>query len=411
MDKLELLSEIMTQLSQGKDAKDLIDQFLKTVPSISPEEITEVAQYLDDKGVFKDPNHHQNIETRVFALIDSKMPKHDLSSFPEGHPIHSYLEENVIIKGFCDRANKLLLDDNSYRTLNSDWFLISKEFLQLDIHYLRKENQLFPYLEKRGFSHPSTVMWSIHDQIRKLAKDFSQAIKADEEEIAKAILPQLAKDAFEMTIKEEKILLPKSAKILTQEDWIDIRHGEDEIGWIIPNPPGWNPNWTHPSQLNIEGLEHKQQMSKAVPFDKDNARHHHVGRIDLEVGAITPEQINLIFRYLPFDITYVDEFDEVRYYNKGEERVFPRSPGIIGRSVDKCHPPKSVHMVVQIVESFKKGEKNQADFWINFNDKFILIQYFAVRDADGNYKGVIEVSYDGTYIRNLKGEQRLLDWE
>ncbi len=101
----------------------------------------------------------------------------------------------------------------------------------------------------------------------------------------------------------------------------------------------------------------------------------------------------------------------VRYYNKGEDRVFPRSPGIIGRQVKYCHPPKSVHIVEKIVDAFKKGERNEANFWINFRGKFVYIQYFAVRDDAGHYKGVLEITYDGTVIRNLEGEQRLLDWE
>ena len=125
---------------------------------------------------------------------------------------------------------------------------------------------------------------------------------------------------------------------------------------------------------------------------------------------LTPQQLDLIFRHLPFDVTFVNEKDEVVYYNKGEERVFPRSPGIIGRQVKYCHPPKSVDTVLRILEAFRSGEKDQADFWINMDGKFVFIQYFAVRDTNNNYRGVLEITYDASRVRSLKGEQRLLDW-
>ncbi|MCP4128282.1 MAG: DUF438 domain-containing protein, partial [Gammaproteobacteria bacterium] len=111
------------------------------------------------------------------------------------------------------------------------------------------------------------------------------------------------------------------------------------------------------------------------------------------------------------DITYVDENDRVVFYNRGEERVFPRSAGIIGREVRYCHPPKSVDQVQRILEKFKKGTQDVADFRIHFKGRFILIRYFAVRDNDETYRGVLEMSQDITDIKEMEGEQRLLDWD
>ncbi len=414
-DKKELLKHIMTALAKGdtETADKFIKIFMDYVPEITAEEVTQVAQQLDDEGVFKDASHHMSIEQNVFGIIDTKMVAHDLNTFPEGHPVHTFLKENKVIKELCHRATELMKDKATFDTLYTDWVLLAKQFLLLDIHYLRKENQLFPFLEKRGFSHPSTIMWSIHDAIRGVAKQFAQEVENKEQEKAYDTLGNLAQIAYEMTIKEEKILLPKSSKLLTQEDWIKIREGEEEIGWCyIEKPIMWNPAWKHPS-VSEEATTNQIGSQQAQPqeFDVQKAQRSAVGGINLEVGSITPKQINLIFKHLPFDVTFVDEFDEVRYYNKGEERVFPRSSGIIGRKVKHCHPPKSVHMVEQIVEAFKKGERSEANFWINFKGKFVYIQYFAVRDKQGNYKGVLEITYDATTVRNLEGEQRLLDWE
>ncbi|PIF06141.1 MAG: hypothetical protein CSA36_03110, partial [Draconibacterium sp.] len=386
--------------------------FMDYVPEITAEEVTQVAQELDDAGVLADTSQHMSIEQNVFGIIDAKMPVLDLASFPEGHPVHTFLAENTAIKTLCERAKGLVADKQSFDSLYTDWVLLAKQFLQLDIHYLRKENQLFPFLEKRGFSHPSTIMWSIHDAIRGVAKNFAQVVEDKNKEEAYKALDELQQNAFEMTIKEEKVLLPKASKLLTQDDWVAIRGGEEEIGWCyIDKPVMWNPSWTHPSQAGNDVPQAAHIQATPQAFNPEEASQSKVGGINLEVGNITPEQVNLIFKHLPFDVTYVDEFDEVRYYNKGDDRVFPRSPGIIGRQVKYCHPPKSVHIVEQIVDAFKKGERSEANFWINFRGKFVYIQYFAVRDDAGHYKGVIEITYDGTTIRNLKGEQRLLDWE
>ncbi|RLD54434.1 MAG: hypothetical protein DRJ01_18030 [Bacteroidetes bacterium] len=665
-DKKELLRQIMISLAKNEttQADKLIQVFMDYIPEISTEEVTEVAQQLEDEKIFTDAEQHINIERKIFEVIEKKIPQKDLTEFAAGHPIHTFLKENKSIKELCNRAKKLNETENSFTNLYSDWTLIAKQFSDLDIHYLRKENQLFPFLEKRGFNHPSSIMWSLHDEIRKLAKDFSKVVANKDGKSANLALPALIREADEMIIKEERVLLPTATRLLTSDDWKELRVGEDEIGWIIPEPPKvwdikismdnnlksdpkriasilsiindffdgksldilqkefekelegtitpgefalteqkmedmgvdntqfeakidellkifkkslekvsidnldeghpmdtfikeniaikvlltelrkaekeidlnnidhqywenaynklwqinthyvrkenqlfpyletkgfdkpstvmwalhddvrqlikfnrnllddknyrelfdtqemmfnsiedmifkeekilwatslelisneewaeirqgedevgyclidtppmWNPNWQHPStKAETEQVQVAGNIAP-VPFTGGGKTSSQVGAINLDVGAITPEQINLIFKHMPFDVTYVDENDEVRYYNKGEDRVFPRSAGIIGRQVKYCHPPKSVHIVEKIVDTFKSGEKNEANFWINFHDKFVYIQYFAVRDNDGKYKGVLEITYDAKTVRNLEGEQRLLDWE
>jgi hypothetical protein len=155
------------------------------------------------------------------------------------------------------------------------------------------------------------------------------------------------------------------------------------------------PEYIHPGQ---------DKKRRKLPFSLD-------GRIKLNEGWLLEDQLNLMLQFMPVDLTYVDENDIVLFYNRGDNRVFPRSAGIIGREVKFCHPPKSVDQVLMILREFKAGRKDDAEFWIEFKGKFIHIQYFAIRDEDGTYRGVIEMSQDVTHIRNLKGQQRLLDWE
>ena len=133
-------------------------------------------------------------------------------------------------------------------------------------------------------------------------------------------------------------------------------------------------------------------------------------QIQLDTGLLKPEQISLMLNHLPVDITFVDENDEVSYFSGAKHRIFPRSKAIIGRKVQNCHPPESVHIVNEIIAAFRSGEKEHAEFWIQMKGRFIHIRYFVLRNESGEYKGTIEVSQDVTEIRQLQGERRLLDW-
>jgi DUF438 domain-containing protein len=409
-DKQELLKQLMISLSKNEteQADKLIEAFKKEVREITAEEVTEVAQKLEDEKVFADTEMHVSIERKVFEIVNSKIPQQDLASFPKGHPIHTFLEENDQIRALVERAKQLKEMESSFTGLKTDWILIARQFVSLNIHYLRKENQLFPFLEKYGFNHPSSMMWSLHDEIRSLAKTFSKAVEDNDEKTAQYILPVLLREAGEMTVKEEKVLFPTSVRLLSEDDWKAIREGEDEIGYCLIEPPS---AWSDHGQSG-SGQEQTVENVNPVPFMADsNKSRSLIGGINLDVGTLTPEQINLMFKHMPFDVTYVNEFDEVLYYNKGDKRVFPRSPGIIGRQVKYCHPPKSVHIVEKIIAAFKRGEKDEANFWVDFGGKLIYIQYFAVRDDTGSYKGVLEITYDTTTVRSLEGEKRLLDWK
>ena len=129
------------------------------------------------------------------------------------------------------------------------------------------------------------------------------------------------------------------------------------------------------------------------------------------IENLKPEIIEAMLDSTPIEISFVDENDEVKYFNKNGDRIFPRPRSIVGKKVQQCHPQKSVYKVLQILEAFKNGKKDAAEFWINLKGRQIYIRYFAVRDKDGNYLGTLEVSQDITDIKKIEGEKRLLDWE
>lgn len=314
------------------------------------------------------------------------------TSLPEGHPVSVYYQEKEIINILLgellavDAKNELQKYTNIFNQLQT----IEKRFA-------RKENQLFPFLEKKGWNGPSQGMWSFHDNLREQFRLLRKNMDAKEFDKINSDTPFLVDGINRLMNTEDMVLFPNSLNMLSEEDWITMRKGEEEIGWMLPETPAPFPavEYIHPSQ---------DFTKREMTFSTENTSHY-------DEGYMTVEQVNLLLKTMPLDLTFVDENDKVIFYNRGEERVFPRSAGIIGREVKFCHPPKSVGTVLKIIESFKNGTKNEASFWINFKERLIYIRYFAVRDADKNYKGVIELSQDITDIKKIEGEQRLLDWE
>ncbi len=315
------------------------------------------------------------------------------SSIPQGHPINTYLKETELMKQLINEILSINPAEEFQKFYN-----VFNHLATVERRFERKENQLFPYLEQKGWTGPSRNMWSFHDTIREMFRVVRKNIKENDFSSIQNNTYLLAQNIMRLFQVEENVLFPKALELLTQTDWVTMRKGEDEIGWMLSEKPLPYPNgldYIYPS-LAIERRTN-------VVFN-ENVLHY-------EEGFMTLEQVNLMFKTLPIDLTYVDENDKVIFYNRGEERVFPRSAGIIGREVRFCHPPKSVDTVLQILETFKKGEQNEASFWINYKERLIYIRYFAVRDAEKNYKGVIEMSQDITEIQQITGERRLLEWD
>ncbi|WP_413998045.1 DUF438 domain-containing protein [Flavobacterium sp. W1B] len=311
---------------------------------------------------------------------------------PEGHPVRIYFQEKEIINTLLEEliAVKPYEEFQKYTNIFNQLHAIEKRFA-------RKENQLFPFLEKKGWTGPSQGMWSFHDNLREQFRMLRKNMEDRDFSIIENNTSYLVNGIYRLMEVEETVLFPNALNLLAEDDWIKMRVGEEEIGWMLPQSPAPYPSvaYVHPSvDFTI----------REMPFSLENRSHY-------DEGHMTVEQVNLLFKTMPLDLTYVDENDKVIFYNRGEERVFPRSAGIIGREVKFCHPPKSVGTVLKILEEFRKGTKSESSFWINYKDRLIYIRYFAVRDADKNYKGVIEMSQDITDIKKIEGEKRLLDWE
>jgi DUF438 domain-containing protein len=337
------------------------------------------------------------------------LKKHlDLSETPDtvpGHPVNTFVQENRELTKTTARIRLVMrqmesLPDEQDAT---EQMRAIQEFLNLlmdvDKHYRRKEYLLFPFFEKNNLPGPPMVMWGKHDQARNLLRETIAGLQQTEKMNAAeakaynllAVTPAI-EAVDDMIYKEEKIMFPTALNLLTEQDWYEIYIQSDEYGYCLYAPQfEWTP----------EGGLHKE-IKKAVAAG---------GRVQMPTGSFTLEELIAMFSTLPFDMTFVDKDDTVRYFTPGRERIFDRSRAILGRKVQYCHPPKSVHIVNQIVRDFKAGKQDCARFWINMRGRMIYICYYAMRDADGGYVGTLEVTQDLTEIRSLEGEQRLLAYD
>ncbi len=413
-EKQEALKNIVKDLSEGSDVKSVQKQFKKIIENVSPEEIATMEQSMIDGGV--PVEHVQSLCDVHVKVFEDTLSKQKTRKPLPGHPVHTYREENKTLRKLIRSIKKEAR--KAVKRQNTDSFLkVFNELKKIEIHFQRKENQLFPFLETVNFTGPSRVMWGKQDEIRDMLKELDTSITSKDLSHLKQQVRKLTRALTGMIFMEEKILFPTSLRKLPERAWIDIRKGENEIGyaWIKPGNL-WDPDIIKPAGgsafdkllAESEKIREEREASEAAETAGNDKGEEQ--KLPLQVGEMSLKQINLMLSSLPFDVSFVDENDTVLYYSRGEERLFPRSPGIIGRKVQNCHPPKSAHIVQAIVDSFRNHEKTEAEFYFQMKDTFVHIRYFPVYDENNIYRGVVEVSQDISKIRKLEGEKKLLNW-
>jgi len=363
------LKDLVLGLHAGEELEGLQSDFKEILVDVSATEVADMEQSLISSGELTAKQVTALCDLHVQVFKESLDVQQTPQTTP-GHPIHTYMNENK-------EAQKLV---NLLRENPSDDGTI-EELKKIIIHYTRLQNQLFPLLEKAEITGPSTVMWAKQDEIREMFRNLNRSN-----------LKELLTAIEDMIYKEENILFPMSLENLSEYDWVKVRVGEEEIGfaWIEPGT-----DWKPITPIDIHDVDQEPESPK----------------INLNTGNLTLKEIDLLLRHLPLDISFVGVDEEVKYYSATDDRIFPRSPAVIGRSVITCHPSNSYDKVKKILTYFKEGKKDKAVFWIKMNDRLLLISYYAVRDDDGEFVGTLEASQDITDIKSLEGERRLLDWE
>lgn len=396
----ERLKELILKLHSGESAEAVRAELIASLKHIPYGEVVEVEQELIEAGL---------PETEVLKLCDihgEVLEGHvDLSGakeIPEGHPVDVFLHENLEVRKVADKARDTLgalnkVGDETFKNYVLTLQGFFNELMDVDKHYQRKEYLVFPYLEKNEITGPPKVMWGKHDEIREQLKGCLELLKDPElkkQDLADSLellfFPAL-KAVTDMIQKEEEILFPMCMDVLTEEDWWNVHTQTLEYGFTLYDPAtDWKP----------EGINlHEKETTMTTG-----------GNVQLPSGSFSAKEIMAILNTIPVDMTFVDKNDKVKYFTQGKERIFARSRSIINRDVRLCHPPGSVHIVEKILEDFKSGKESHAPFWIQMRGKFILIEYFALRDEDGEYLGTLEVSQDLTHNRELEGERRILSY-
>ena len=390
-DRFINLCEFAKRLVDGENGKNLIEQYQSFISTVNAAETMQLFDWLLQQGF-----PFEKVKCNVGKIINvffKSLNSYHWEKPKEGHFLYYLIQENREVEKIIANVRPYIKDFLKKETAITgeslgklmDFIDTMKNY---EVHYLKKENILFPYLERTFTQHRCLqLMWSFHDDFRRRVKALEEMLKVDlpEREAINSELGRLFFVIIPIIFREEQIVYPVALRAIPEKDWNDMLEQSTEIGWCYGVKP-----------------KYKSLKSNSMEID---------GLVNLGTGALKPDQLILMLENLPVDITFVDENDEVRYFSGVKHRIFPRSKAILGRKVQNCHPPESVHIVNRIIDSFRKGLKDHADFWIQMKGRFIHIRYFALRTEKGEYKGTIEVSQDVTEIKELQGEQRLLSWE
>ncbi len=392
----KMIRDLLAQLHAGTSAEKVKAQFRAAFDGVSAQEIAQAENELIAGGL--NPAEIKtlcDIHASVFeGSVEEIHRQEDPAQIP-GHPAYTLTAENRALADWMETAVSPRLEAYRKDATSGSLRALKDAFAplqQLHVHYLRKENVLFPYLEKHGITAPPKVMWGVDDDIRGLIKEAGLLLSAsgsDSQSIITAVEEALRKIS-EMIFKEKNILLPMLLETLEDDEWAKIAADSVELGFcLIPPPPAFMPR---------QAPQAAQPVQAAAP----------TSAIALPTGQLQPGELSAMLNALPVDITFVGRDDTVKYCSQGRERIFPRTASVIGRKVVNCHPPASVHIVEKILADFKAGKKDHEDFWLHLHGKYILIRYYAVRSPEGEYLGTLEVTQDIALLQAITGEKRLV---
>jgi uncharacterized protein len=395
----ELLKHMILQLHSGEAPEEVRKRLQELLKSVPYDEVVEVEQELISEGLPEEEVlKFCDIHTSV---LEGHIDQSGAKEVPPGHPVDTFKRENRELERVAGEMMKLFDGARALMDEEVRFFLLRlragmNALMDVDKHYLRKEYLVFPYLESKGITGPPKVMWGKHDEERELLKSAIEALgsaerftKEELQTLIDLVLRPAVQGIFDMILKEEEILFPMCMDKLNDAEWYAVYEQTMDFGYCLYDPQvEWKP----------EGA-----VASEVIYGAGKS-------IKLSTGSFDPVEMEALFTKLPIDITFVDRSDKVKFFSHGPDRVFARNRAILGRDVRMCHPPSSVNVVEQILADFKSGKESSAAFWINFQERFIYIEYLALRGENGEYLGTIEFTQDLTRLRKLEGEQRLLSY-
>ena len=406
MEKLQIVLDTKERYLDGKLSLDEARAILRErVKTLRPYEIALAEQEL--KTFDEDECRKEDIQQMMELfqdVLDRSRP-----DLPEDHPIMCYLRENDEMRRLLKQVEELA----QYPVIKNQWLELYDELHKFRLHLSRKQNQLYSILERKGFDRPTTTMWLLDDFIRDEIRDARRLLEEDKDDEFIAMQPTVVADVLDLMQKEETVLYPTSLAMIRPAEFEEMKSGDREIGfaWIRVGKEAPKADTTKEAVPATAAAGFANELASLLGKYGFGGGSTPGALLEVATGQMTLEQINLVYKHMPVDFSYVDENEIVRFYTDTDHRVFPRSKNVIGRDVKNCHPRTSVHLVEEIIEKFRRGEQNEVDFWINKPGLFIYIYYVAVRDEEGRFRGVLEMMQDCTRIRSLEGSRTLLSWD
>lgn len=399
--RIDRLKSLLLKLHQGADLEEVKQELTELFGKIPYGDVVQAEQELISEGV--PPEEIMKYCDLHSGALKNNIDLTYMQEVPEGHPVHTLREENKALAAEVEKLKEIFLNVNfGKKKVNpEEEFMkiraIFNNLIDIEKHYIKKENLLFSYLERYGITGVSSVMWGKDDEVRGFIKSAKESFKSEEKvtpESLKGLIEFVYKPAadaiMEMIDKEEKILFPMCLEKFTEMSWFELYEQFDEIGYCIYSP----------------SVEWKTDL----PI-KPTKKSFHKGIIKLSTGTFSAKELEAMLNSLPVDLTFVDKDDKVKFYSHGSKRIFERNKAILGREVQYCHPPSSVHIVDKIINDFREGKQDSAKFWINYQDMLVHIAYYPVRNEQGEYLGTLEVTHDINEYKNIEGERRLLTYD
>ncbi len=388
------LKELIFRLHEGESETVIIEEFAEHFQNISPLEISVMERRLmKEEGLsVEEIMRLCNVHVAVMSGFVETETEPPADFEKPGHPVHVLKQENFAIEAALMRIRNLLevyIEASDEDTEIRKGLALQIDLLgQFHIHYNRKENSIFPLMEKHGIAVPPKVMWGVDDEIRELYKTFKQAFEDNQIKDLLSLFSELEYELEEMIVKEEEIMIPMISDVFTVDDWVRIKDETAEFGYCIVEP--------------VEEWEVERTALEEDLFDEP------AGNMQLGTGYLTKQELNLMLDLLPLELTFVDKDDVVKYFNNQDQpKLLARTPNAIGRDVMNCHPPKSYEIVEQLIQDLKSGKKDKEVAWFKKGSKYVHITYVAVRDDVGEYLGILEYVQDITDLVNIEGEQRV----
>ena len=395
----ELLKHMILQLHEGVAPEEVRGRLVTLLKSVPYNEVVQVEQELINEGLPEEEVlKFCDIHTQV---LDGQIDQAGAREIPVGHPVDTFKKENRELLKLIQTMGRFYEKVKQPEEVDLETYILQlkaffNNLMDVEKHYLRKENLLFPYLEKYNITGPPKVMWGKHDETRELLKVAREGLDvkggmdlAELETLVELVLKPASGAVSDMVMKEEEILFPMCMDKLSDEEWYQISQESPELGYCLYDPEiEWKPEGVEPSPV-------ARTMK---------------GSVQLPTGKLSIPELIAFFGTMPVELTFVDSQDKVRFFSHGKKPIFNRNRAVIGRDVRLCHPPKSVHVVEQVISDFKSGKEERASFWLEMKGVFVHIEYHALRDEFNKYLGTLEVVQDITELRKIEGEQRLLSY-